>query len=100
MIDTTSAGLPGKIASVETVRNMHINNFFETHINEQIDFMSIDIEGLDLRVLQALSPEHRPTVLQVECVSSDLLTKLRATLEPRRYQLASITDVNVIFVQI
>lgn len=99
IIDSASAGLRGKIASVETVRNMHINNFFAQYIKEQIDFMSIDIEGLDLRVLQALSPVYRPTVLQVECVSPDLLTKLRATLEPRRYQLAAITDVNVIFVQ-
>jgi hypothetical protein len=61
--------------------------------------MSIDIEGLDLPVLQALAPGHRPTVLQVECVDPVLLAKLKETLEPRGYQFAAMTEVNVIFVQ-
>ena len=61
--------------------------------------MSIDIEGLDLPVLQAMDPVHRPTVLQVECVDLELLAKLTATLEPRGYQLVARTEVNVIFIQ-
>lgn len=94
-----STGLVGDLSRVETVPNLHINAFFEAHITGPLDFMSIDIEGLDLPVLQALDPSHRPTVLQVECVELALLTKLRETLEPRGYQLAAMTDVNVIFVQ-
>jgi Methyltransferase FkbM domain len=94
-----ATGLVGDLSRVETVPNMHINAFFDTHINAPLDFMSIDIEGLDLPVLQALDPSHRPTVLQVECVELALVTKLRDALEPRGYELAAMTDVNVIFVQ-
>jgi FkbM family methyltransferase len=94
-----STGLLGEVARVETVPNMHINALFETYIKDSLDFMSIDIEGLDLPVLQALSPAYRPTVLQVECVDPALLCQLKQTLEPRGYRLAAMTDVNVIFVQ-
>ena len=99
ILDPTIAGLQGEIARVETVPNLHINDFFDDYIHEQLDFMSIDIEGLDLRVLKALSPTHRPTVLQVECMDPTLLNQLKMTLEPRGYRLAAMTEVNVIFVQ-
>ncbi len=93
------SGVQGNVSRIETVPNMHINAFFDAYIDTPLDFMSIDIEGLDLPVLQALSPVHRPTVLQVECVDPALLAKLRETLEPRGYQFAAMTEVNVIFVQ-
>jgi Methyltransferase FkbM domain len=93
------SGVPGDVSRIETVPNMHINAFFDAYIESPLDFMSIDIEGLDLPVLQALAPVHRPTVLQVECVDLALLAKLRETLEPRGYQFAAMTEVNVIFVQ-
>lgn len=99
ILDPTIAGLKGSIARVETVPNLHINDFFDAYIRDPLDFMSIDIEGLDLPVLQALSPHHRPTVLQVECMDNTLLTRLKATLASRGYQLAAMTEVNVIFVQ-
>lgn len=99
IVDPSAVGMQGKIARVETVPNLHINDFFDAHIQEPLDFMSIDIEGLDLPVLQALAPAHRPTVLQVECMDPVLLAQLRQTLEPRGYRLAAITDVNAIFVQ-
>ncbi len=91
--------LPGAVSRIETVPNIHINALFDAFIKAPLDFMSIDIEGLDLPVLQALDPVHRPTVLQVECADLTLLAKLRETLEPRGYRLAAMTDVNVIFVQ-
>lgn len=93
------SGVPGDVSRIETVPNMHINAFFDRYIDSPLDFMSIDIEGLDLPVLQALAPVHRPTVLQVECVDMALLAKLREALEPRGYQFAAMTEVNVIFVQ-
>jgi FkbM family methyltransferase len=93
------SGVASDKARIETVPNMHINAFFDAHIDSSLDFMSIDIEGLDLPVLQALDPVHRPTVLQVECVDLTLLARLRAVLEPRGYELIARTEVNVIFVQ-
>lgn len=99
ILDPKMTGLQGEVARVETVPNLHINDFFESYIHDPLDFMSIDIEGLDLPVLQALSSAHRPTVLQVECVDPALLAQLRQTLEPRGYRLAAVTEVNVIFVQ-
>jgi hypothetical protein len=93
------SGVPGEVARVETVPNLHINAFFDQYIDGPLDFMSIDIEGMDLPVLQALDSKHRPAVLQVECFDPVLLAKLRDTLEPRGYVLAAMTDVNVMFVQ-
>ena len=93
-------GLIGEVARVETVPNMHINAFFAAYIDTHLDFLAIDIEGLDLPVLQALDPSHRPSVLQVECVDRSLLVKLSETLGPRGYQFVAMTDVNVIFVQV
>lgn len=93
------SGVPGAVSRVEIIPNMHVNAFFDTYIDCPLDFMSIDIEGLDLPVLQALAPVHRPTVLQVECVDSVLLEKLEQTLAPRGYQFVAMTEVNVIFVQ-
>jgi hypothetical protein len=97
--DSIVSDVPGKVSRVETVPNLHINAFFAAYIDHPLDFMSIDIEGLDLPVLQALDPAYRPAVLQVECVQAALLEKLLETLEPRGYALAARTDVNVIFAQ-
>jgi hypothetical protein len=92
-------GLIGEVARVETVPNLHINAFFEAYVDVPLDFLAIDIEGLDLAVLRALDPMHRPTVLQVECVDVKLLGELCEALEPRGYQFAVMTDVNIIFIQ-
>lgn len=97
ILEPKVTGLPGDVVRVETVQNLHINAFFEAYIHEPLDFMSIDIEGMDLPVLKALSPVYRPTVIQVECVEPALLAQLKETLEPRGYRLAAMTEVNVIF---
>jgi Methyltransferase FkbM domain len=94
-----ASGVVGEVSRIETVPNMHINALFDTYIKTPLDFMSIDIEGLDLPVLQALDPVHRPTVLQVECVELTLLAKLKETLEPRGYRLIARTEVNAILAQ-
>ncbi len=92
-------GLRADLSRVDTVANIHINDLFDKYIDTQLDFMSIDIEGLDLAVLQALDSKHRPAILQVECVDQVLLGKLRETLEPRGYRFFGMTAVNVFFVQ-
>lgn len=95
-----TSGVVGDVSRVEVVPNMHISALFDAYIDTPLDFMSIDIEGLDLPVLKALDPRHRPTVLQVECPADlPLLNQLKCTLEPRGYQLVAMTEVNVIFVQ-
>ena len=99
ILDESVTGVIGEVVNVETVPNLHINDFFNDYIHEHLDFMSIDIEGMDVRVLKALSSEHRPTVLQVECYNDDTLSELKKTLEPRSYKLFAVTDINVIFVQ-
>jgi FkbM family methyltransferase len=99
IVDPGLVGLRGKVADVQIVPNLHINDFFDAYIRQPLDFMSIDIEGLDLAVLQALSPIHRPTVLQVECMDRVLLEELQSTLGPRGYRLVAITEVNAIFLQ-
>jgi FkbM family methyltransferase len=88
-----------KIAREMKVPNLHVNKLFDRYIDEPLDFMSIDIEGLDAAVLRALRPEIKPTVLQAEWTGDDAtLDEFLAILRPRGYALAGLTDVNAIFV--
>jgi FkbM family methyltransferase len=93
-----ASGLHGELSRVEMAPNLHINALFATYINVSLDFMSIDIEGLDLPVLRALDPKHRPKILQVECADLALLAEFVNVLEPRGYHFMAMTAVNAIFV--
>lgn len=99
-IDESVSGVVGEVVGVETVPNLHINDFFKLYIHEPLYFMmSIDIEVMDVRVRKALPSDHRPTILQVECYNDDTLSEPKKTLEPGSYKLFSVKKINVIFDQ-
>ena len=97
ILTEAETGILGEVKSSYMVQNLHINDFIRKHINEPIDYLSIDIEGLDIVVLTALTPDFQPLIIQAECYSDETLRSLLNILTPRGYVLVAITDVNSIF---
>lgn len=56
-----------KISTLENILDKHLKQ------NQNIDFMTIDVEGLDLAVLKSNNwKKYRPKILLVECLNLDL----------------------------
>jgi len=93
----------GKNAPIQqvTVRNMHINVLLERHAGRQIDYLSIDVEGVDFEVLGALNfDKFRPYFIQCEPSEHFIQgasNKLVTMLEAKGYFLVARTDINLIF---
>lgn len=88
-------GQQATVAEEIEVENLHINDFLNLHAGQDIDYLSIDTEGVDYAILEAMDMERfRPALLQLEHNSQaqifiDLLT-------PRDYLCLGMTDVNLI----
>jgi hypothetical protein len=67
---------------------------------QQIDFVSIDVEGAELRVLRGFSIDHyRPRVILLEANSRQERNQLSSYLAPFGYFLAKIHEVNCFYVR-
>ncbi|WFT96766.1 FkbM family methyltransferase [Bradyrhizobium barranii] len=77
-----------------------INELLIPYAN-QIDFLSIDCEGLDYDLVEAIDHERiKPAVIQCEPSEHFLdgnTARIINLMESRAYRLAAITDINVIF---
>jgi FkbM family methyltransferase len=90
-------------AAVEpvTVSNIHINSFLERYATRPIDYLSIDVEGVDIEILEALDfRKFRPSFIQ--CEPSEHFTpgganKMVELLTARGYMLVARTDINLVF---
>lgn len=91
-------GFGGREAIRETVSctNMHINAFMQQYGANGIDYLSIDLEGLDLDILRNLDPTFAPTIIQ--CEYEHNATSFSEILVPRGYVMLALTDFNAIFV--
>ncbi|MGL3104824.1 FkbM family methyltransferase [Bradyrhizobium sp. BR 1432] len=92
-------GLGGVRDRIE-VSAIGINELVRPYADD-VDFLSIDCEGLDHDLLKAIDYERiRPAVIQCE-PSEHFLKGNRARIinlmECRSYRLAAMTDINVIF---
>ena len=81
-----------------------INDLLKQYAGDRdIDFLSIDCEGLDYDLVQAMDLElYRPLVIQCEPSEHALpgnTAKLIELLESRSYRLVARTDVNLIFLR-
>ena len=93
----------GRNAPIEqvTVTNLHINGLLERYADRQIDYLSIDVEGVDIELLEAMNfNKHRPYLIQ--CEPSEYFQpgasdKITAMLEARGYVLLARTEINLIF---
>ncbi|MGI0481008.1 FkbM family methyltransferase [Geminocystis sp. CENA526] len=64
-----------KIVSKKEIKTSTLKEILEQHLTEQqeIDFLSVDVEGLDLEVLQSNNwLKFRPKMVLVECLKSSL----------------------------
>ncbi|TYL85865.1 FkbM family methyltransferase [Bradyrhizobium cytisi] len=77
-----------------------INELLIPYANK-IDFLSIDCEGLDYDLVEAIDHERiKPAVIQCEPSEHFLdgnTARIINLMESRAYRLAAITDINVIF---
>lgn len=88
-------GMATVVEEIE-VENIHINNFMATNAGQGVDFLSIDTEGTDYAILDAMDMERfRPAFVQLEH-NSNLLEYVEL-LEPRDYVCLGVTEVNQIF---
>jgi len=85
------------------VKAQRINDILTQHfVDAPPAYMSIDIEGLDLEVLQDMDFERfRPLILQIEHSDNLILDhgqRICAFLQQKNYHLIAKTDLNLIFV--
>lgn len=70
-----------KLVNEHNIRTTTLENLLDKHysINKPIDFMSIDVEGLDFMVLKSNNwSKYKPTYVLVETLSSDISSVLES----------------------
>ncbi len=60
----------------------------------KIDFLNVDVEGLDLEVLRSHDWSIKPTVIAIE---SQVGSPVQSFLETKGYKLIAMTELNLIF---
>ncbi len=98
-------GLPGNdgVTHAIDVPNLHVNAFLERYAPGDVDYLSIDCEGVDLEIVAALDfARFKPYVIQCE-PSEHIVRGSRARMielvERHPYRLIAVTDANLIFVR-
>lgn len=89
--------LGGTKGIVQTIvcDNLHINDFLQRHFGNYCDYMSIDVEGLDLTLVTEMDTCFQPFIIQ--CEHEGRVSGFVDVLKPRGYALLAVTDVNAIF---
>jgi predicted HAD superfamily hydrolase len=91
------------VSEVSTIDSIGINDLIQQHFGSVSPlFMSIDVEGMDLELIEALDlSRHRPYLLQVE-ISKDWdaagYQRIRSIIEHAGYAPVAQTDVNMLAV--
>ena len=91
-----------KIRAVISVPVCSLNTLIEKHLPRCPDFLSVDVEGLDLEILQALDfSRFRPAVICAETLdfsTQQKQTNVRDFLQTKNYRVQADTVINTIFV--
>jgi len=92
-------GLGGTEKIVDTIRceNKHINDFMKQHYGPYCDYLSVDVEGLDIALLSEMDTVFQPTIIQ--CEHEGNFDAFVSILKPRGYSFLAQTDVNAIFIK-
>lgn len=95
-----------KITGIKEVQTLPLSTIMGTYLpeNQIIDFLSIDVEGLDLQVLQSNDwHKYRPNFVVAECLKNDLISIINDPviqyLELVGYQPYAKTGNSVIFME-
>jgi FkbM family methyltransferase len=95
-------GLGGVSSSIDVVA-IGINDLLAQAGQREIDFLSIDCEGIDYELMRAIDFEtYKPLVIQCEPsehFSQGNRAKMINLLESRSYRLVARTEVNLIFLR-
>lgn len=86
-----------KIQAKITCKNMHINDFMRAYNLYNLDYLSIDLEGLDLEVVAAMDRVFQPMIVQ--CEHEGKFAGFTEAMSARGYGLLAVTDVNAMFVR-
>jgi len=94
-------GADGKIVKTIEIQAVSLDDLLETQMPSGCDFLSLDVEGLDLAILEdAKLTTVRPKFLMVEH-SRDIIPKndigIIAALQQRNYRLVAESQINLIF---
>lgn len=95
-----------KITEIKEIQTLPLSDILDNYLpeNQTLDFLSVDVEGLDLQVLQSNDwNKYRPKFVVAECLKKDLIS---ITDDPVVRYLASIgykaytkTGASVVFVE-
>ncbi|MGZ8094792.1 MAG: FkbM family methyltransferase [Methylosarcina sp.] len=79
-----------RMIGTKNVSTLPLSSILDTYLpaNQIIDFLSVDVEGLDLQVLQSNDwSKYRPKFVVAECLKTDLLSM---NVDPIVHYLASL----------
>lgn len=70
------------------------------YAGQQIDYLNVDVEGLDLAVLKGLDfKKYRPRVITAEALEETNKANLTAFLKAQGYKLSSVAHITLFFVR-
>ena len=98
----TISELTGKLK----IKTIKLSEIFESQNIEIIDFMSVDVEGLDLEVLKSNNwQKYRPKIIVIEAITYSLLeidhiSKIKYFLESVGYKLFCNSPTNFFYIEI
>ncbi|MEM6291498.1 MAG: FkbM family methyltransferase [Myxococcota bacterium] len=92
----------GTLEKTVPMKLERIDALIESHFKTAPDFLSIDVEGLDLEILQTMNfDKHRPTVLCVESAvygTTGLVRPLIEFMRAKGYAVRGGSMINTMFV--
>lgn len=101
--ETTSVSACGERPSeIREVQTTTLSQIIEAspYAGQQIDYLNVDVEGLDLAVLKGLDfNKYRPTVITAEALDDMSKTSLTAFLKAQGYKLSSVAHLTLFFVR-
>ena len=101
--ETTSVSACGERPSeTREIQTTTLSQIIEAspYAGQQIDYLNVDVEGLDLAVLKGLDfNKYRPTVITAEALEDMSKTSLTAFLKAQGYKLSSVAHITLFFVR-
>lgn len=94
-----SRGLNFNDVQEEKVKAVTLNNILKNNNGNELDFISIDVEGAEIDVLNGFDiSKYKPRVILIEANDEEHKEKLRSYLSKFNYILAKQVSVNLFFV--
>lgn len=85
-----------KVNEIDKIKILGVKDFLQKYSEKKIDFLSIDTEGLDYKIIKNWDWQYKPRVI---CVEKDNDNKIKKLLNQNHYKLAKETKYNLIFLK-